>query len=134
MIKYKARYFGIKVIIQNGAYTSLSSFPDDEPFDGTVKNIEHGGLKPDDFGRIHRGLFRTNKGVYINDDIMSSFNQIRKYLIAIGKGIPNIDKINGVGDAMLHPICLEVKKLLSEGSRFLISRIDMNRFVNNVKN
>jgi hypothetical protein len=69
---------------------------------------------------------------------MSSFNQIRKYLIAIGrpigKGIPNIDKINGVGDAMLHPICLEVKKLLSEGSRFLISRIDMNRSVNNVKN
>ena len=140
MIKYKARYFGIKTIIQNGAYTSLSSFPDDEPFDWTVKNIEHGGLKPDDFGRIHRGLFRTNKGIYINDDIMSSFNQIRKYLIAIGKpivigkGIPNIDKINGVVGEMLHPVCLEVKKLLSEGSRFLISRIDMNRSVNNVKN
>jgi len=95
-------------------------------------------------------LFRTNKGIYINDDIMSSFNQIRKYLIAIGKGIPNIakqlsakeeqlklsadnmHKINGVVGGMLHPICLEVKKLLSEGSRFLISRIDMNRFVNNV--
>lgn len=132
MIKYKARLFGIKVIIQNGAYTSLSSFPDDEPFDWTVKNIEHGGLKPDDFGRIHRGLFRTNKGIYINDDIMSSFNQIRKYLITIGKGIPNIEKINGVVGGMLRPICLEVKKLLSEGSRFLISRIDMNRFVNNV--
>jgi len=158
MIKYKARLFGIKTIIQNGAYTSLSSFPDDEPFDWTVKNIEHDGLKPNDYGRIHRGLFRTNKGIYINDDIMSSFNQIRKYLIAIGKpivigkGIPNIakqlsakeeqlklsadnmHKINGVVGGMLHPICLEVKKLLSEGSRFLISRIDMNRFVNNVDN
>jgi hypothetical protein len=63
----------------------------------------------------------------------------------IGKGIPNIakqlsakadnmHKINGVVGRTLHPICLEVKKLLSEGSRFLISRIDMNRFVNNIKN
>jgi putative transposase len=140
MIKYKARLFGIKTIIQNGSYTSLSSFPDNEPFDETTKNIKDGGLKPDNFGRISRGLFITNKGLKINDDIMSSFNQIRKYLIAIGKpivigkGIPNIEKINGVVGGMLHPICLEVKKLLSEGSRFLISRIDMNRSVNNVKN
>jgi len=134
MIKYKSRLFGIKSVVQNGAYTSLSSFPDEEPFDWTVKNIEYGGLKPNDLGRVHRGLFITNGGLKINDDIMSSFNQIRKYRMAIGKGIPNIDKINGVVGGMLHPICLEIKRFLSEGSRFLISRIDMNRSVNNVKN
>ncbi len=134
MIKYKARLLGIKVIIQNGAYTSLSSFVDDEPFDWTVKNIKDGGLKPDEFGRISRGMFRTNKGIKINDDIMSSYNQIRKYLIAIGKGIPNIDKINGVVDGMLHPICLRIEKLLSEGSKSLISVIHTNRFVNGVNN
>ena len=83
-------------------------------------------------------MFRTNKGIQINDDIMSSYNQIRKYRIAIGKPIgkciPNIDKINGVADGMLHPICLRIEKLLSEGSKSLISVIHMNRFVNGVNN
>jgi len=123
MVKYKARFFGIKVIIQNGAYTSLSSFPDNEPFDWTIKNIKDGGLKPDKFGRIYRGLFRTNKGIEINDDVMSSFNQIRKYRIVIGKCMPDIEKINGVVDGMLHPVCLRIEKLLSEGSKSLISMI-----------
>ena len=135
MIKYKARLLGIKVIIQNGAYTSLSSFVDDEPFDWTAKNIKYGGLKNDQLGRIHRGMFRTNKGIQINDDIMSSYNQIRKYRIAIGKPIgkciPNIDKINGVVDGMLHPICLRIEKLLSEGSKSLISMIRMKKLLGN---
>ncbi len=122
------------MIIQNGAYTSLSSFIDDEPFDWPVKNINNGGLKSNDLGRIHRGVFKTNK---INDDVLSSFNQIRKYRIAIGKPIciPNIKKqlsaladwckINGVVVGMLHPICLRIEKLLSEGSKSLISMILM---------
>jgi len=134
MIKYKTRQFGIKVIVQNGAYTSLSSFPDNEPFDWTIKNIKDGGLKPNEFGRIYRGVFRTNKGIQINDDIMSSYNQIRKYRIAIGKGIPNIDKINDVVDGMLHPVCLRIEKLLSEGSKSLISMIHTKKLLgNNVK-
>jgi hypothetical protein len=83
--------------------------------------------------RIHRGMFRTNKGLEINDDVMSSYNQIRKYLIAIGKpiniltGNPNIDKINGLGDGMLCPICLRIEKLLSEDSKSLISMIHMKK-------
>lgn len=134
MIKYKARFYGIKVIIQNGAYTSLSSFPDNEPFDWTVKNIKDDGLKQNAIGRISRGMFITNKGLKINDDVMSSYNQIRKYRIAIGKGIPNIDKINGLGDVMLRPICLRIEKLLAEGSKSLISMIHTKKFsINNVR-
>lgn len=123
MMKYKARFYGIKVIIQNGAYTSVSSFPDNEPFDWIVKNIKNGGLKDNSLGRISRGMFVTNNGLKINDDIMSSYNQIRKYRITIGKGIPNIEKINGLADGMLRPICLRIEKLLSEGSKYLISMI-----------
>lgn len=144
MIKYKARRLGIKVVIQNGAYTSLSSFPDNEAFDWTVKNVKDGGLKPDEFGRIYRGLFRTNKNnkgddVWINDDVMSSYNQIRKYRIATSRPInmgpiidrieskPYIDKINGVVDGMLRPVGLRIDKLLSEGSKSLISMILMKK-------
>jgi hypothetical protein len=73
---------------------------------------------------------------------MSAYNQIRKYRIAIGKPINmnniickpdigkqvnsesgNMHKINGVVDAMLHPIGLRIEKLLSEGSKSLISMI-----------
>jgi putative transposase len=154
MIKYKARRLGIKVVIQNGAYTSLSSFPDNEPFDWSVKNVKDGGLKSDEFGRIFRGLFRTNDGVRINDDVMSSYNQIRKYRIAIGKpinmnsiieGKPDVGKqlstntddmhkINGVVDGMLRPIGLRIEKLLSEGSKSLISMIPMNNIANTINN
>jgi hypothetical protein len=106
-------------------------------------------LKSEEFGRIYRGFFRTNAGIEINDDVMSSYNQIRKYRIAIGKPIgkciPNIVKqlsakadnmheINGVVDGMLHPICLRIEKLLSEGSKSLISMIHTNRFVNCIDN
>ena len=54
MIRYKARLYGIKVVAPPGTYTSMSSFFDEEPFDWTVKNIKHGGLKKEGFGRIHR--------------------------------------------------------------------------------
>ncbi len=148
MIRYKARRLGIKVVIQNGAYTSLSSFPDYEPFDWTVKNIKDGGLKDDQFGRIFRGLFRTNKyckggSIWINDDIMSAFNQIRKYRIAIGRPInmnsiieskPDVDEINGVVDGMLRPVGMRIEKLLSEGSKSLISVISTKKIVKNVNN
>ena len=161
MIKYKARRLGIKVVIQNGAYTSLSSFPDDEPFDWTVKNVnatkynKGGGLKPDGFGRIFRGLFRTNKAsnakapLEINDDIMSAFNQIRKYRIAVGRPInmtpilkemseieskPDIDKINGVVGGMLCPVYLRIEKLFSEGSKSLISVMPTKKIVNTINN
>lgn len=92
------------------------------------KNIKHGGLKDNSLGRIRRGMFITNNGLEINDDVMSSYNQIRKYLIAIGKPIniltgPNIDEINGLGDGMLRPICLRIEKCLSEDSKSLISMI-----------
>ena len=89
-------------MVQNGAYTSLSSFPDDEPFDWTVKNVNAtkyntgGGLKHDGFGRIFRGLFKTSGGLKINDDVLSTFNQIRKYRIAIGRPI-NMTSISSKG-------------------------------------
>ena len=134
MIKYKARLFGIKVVQNNGAYTSLSSFPDDEEFNWKVKNIKDGGLKDDNFGRIFRGLFRTNSGLEINADILGAFNQIRKYRISIKKpidmseivkfenelGKPDLDKRNGVVDAMLHPVSMRIERVLSEKSIILV--------------
>ena len=91
---------------------------------------------------IFRGLFKTSGGLKINDDVLSTFNQIRKYRIAIGRPInmasisskPDDDKSNGVVAGMLRPIGLRIEKLLSEGSRSLISMIPMNKIVKNVSN
>jgi len=85
-IKYKAENKGIKVIETEESYTSCTSFLDGEEPCEENKNKKR---------RIHRGLFKSNKGVMINADLNGAYQIIKKVF-------PNAfaDGIEGVG---LHP-------------------------------
>ena len=70
-IQYKALLFNIKVRFQNEAYSSGCSALDLEPINKTFYNKNR---------RIYRGLFRSNKNIYINADVNGSLNILRLYL------------------------------------------------------
>ena len=87
MIEYKAKKIGITVIQTEESYTSGTSFLDNEPPTKEFYNKKR---------RIHRGLFKSNKGIIINADVNGAYQIMKKVF-------PNIimDGIEGVG---LHPI------------------------------
>ena len=69
-LKYKCELNGIKLIEINETYTSGTSFIDNE------KPIKDNYNKN---RRVKRGLFKTNKGRYINSDVNAAYQIIRKY-------------------------------------------------------
>lgn len=73
-IKYKADFYGIKIVMQNEAYTSGCSVLDNEV---VGKNTY------DKTRRKYRGLFVTKKGVSINADVNGSYNIMKKYFSGI---------------------------------------------------
>lgn len=86
-IVYKAQLQGIRVICTEESYTSGTSFLDGEL---PVKEFY------DKKRRIHRGLFRSNQGVFINADVNAGYQIMKKVF-------PNefSDRIEGV---VLHPV------------------------------
>ena len=86
-IVYKAQLQGIRVICTEESYTSGTSFLDDE---APVKEFY------DKKRRIHRGLFRSNQGMFINADVNAGYQIMKKVF-------PNVfaDGIEGV---VLHPV------------------------------
>jgi len=75
-IKYKAQLLGIEVIVVEESYTSKASFLDKDklPIYGeNDSNIKFSGT------RVKRGLYGSKKGVFINADVNSASNIIRKY-------------------------------------------------------
>ena len=93
MIEYKANLAGIVVIQANEAYTSQTSFLDNEiPINQNGdKARKRKGLSPTK-RRIKRGLFRSNKGFLINADVNGALQILRKV-------VPNAfaDGIDGIG-------------------------------------
>ena len=75
MLTYKAQLKGIKVVITEEAYTSISSAidGDDLPKYGEKKPVFQGH-------RIARGLYKTGKGRLLNADVNGSFNMMRKVI------------------------------------------------------
>ena len=71
MIKYKAQLNGINVIFVNEAYTSGTSF-----FDNEIPNKANYNKAR----RKYRGLFITNTGKYINADINAAYQILYKVL------------------------------------------------------
>ena len=86
-IVYKAQLQGIRVICTEESYTSGTSFLDDE---SPMKEFY------DKKRRIHRGLFRSNQGIFINADVNAGYQIMKKVF-------PNVfaDGIEGV---VLHPV------------------------------
>jgi putative transposase len=69
LLAYKAERVGIRVIVREEAYTSKCSFLDDEPIG---QHERYAGR------RVHRGLFRTASGQYLNADVNGSYNILVK--------------------------------------------------------
>lgn len=70
MLYYKAEEYGIKVVKVNEAYTSGTSFLDQE-----YPNKDHYDKKR----RVKRGLFKTNHGQFINSDVNAAYQIMQKY-------------------------------------------------------
>ena len=68
-IVYKAQLEGIHVIYTEESYTSGTSFLDGE---APVKEFY------DKKRRVHRGLFRSNQGVFINADVNAGYQIMKK--------------------------------------------------------
>lgn len=91
MIQYKAREYGIEVILTEESYTSGTSFLDNEM---PVKELYNKSR------RICRGLFISSTGIKINADVNGSYQIMKK---AFPKAFA--DGIEGVA---LHPVRVNV--------------------------
>ena len=90
-IQYKAQECGIQVILTEEAYTSGTSFLDNE------KSIKANYNKS---RRIHRGLFKSNNGTKINADVNAAYQIMKKVF-------PK-EKSNGIEGIVLYPIKVDV--------------------------
>ena len=81
-LAYRCQNNNIKLILQEESYTSKASFIDND-YIPIYKRI---CLKKDAYKfsgqRIKRGLYKAKNGIYINADINSSLNIMKKYLIS----------------------------------------------------
>ena len=93
-LQYKAQLAGIQVIITEESYTSKCSFLDNEPI---CKHESYLGK------RIHRGLFRSAQGIFINADINGSANIVRKVF-------PNVHS-DGIQGIVVYPVRIAPYKL-----------------------
>ena len=69
MIQYKAKEYGIEVILTEESYTSGTSFIDDE--EPIKKNYNKDR-------RVYRGLFVSNDGIQINADLNGAYQIMKK--------------------------------------------------------
>ena len=90
-ICYKAQMCGIHVIITEESYTSGTSFLDGEL---PTKDVY------DKTRRIHRGLFRSGKGVLINADVNAGYQIMKKVF-------PN-EFSDGIEGAVFHPVRVNI--------------------------
>ena len=89
LIKYKAEYFGIKVIEQEESYTSKASFIDNDII--PVFDENDTGHHKFSGKRIKRGLYKTANGTLINADVNGSLNIMKKFNNDLIKDIKIID-------------------------------------------
>lgn len=73
MLQYKCQLRGINVIIREESYTSKSSFLDRD----LIPNLKDVNIPNFSGTRIHRGLYRSKKGI-LNADVNGSLNILRK--------------------------------------------------------
>ncbi|MFM6759648.1 MAG: RNA-guided endonuclease InsQ/TnpB family protein, partial [Microcystis panniformis] len=100
MISYKCQLEGISVIIQEESYTSASNFLNDDPLPVYGQTTE----KPVFSGkRISRGLYRTDKGILVQSDVMGSYNILRK-------AFPNAFNRYGIERCVVHPRRINLSK------------------------
>ena len=77
-LQTKCKIHDIKLIIQEESYTSKSSFLDDDILPIYQHNQDEKTKYTFKGKRIHRGLYKTQKGKLINADVNAACNIIRK--------------------------------------------------------
>ena len=91
MLEYKCKLDGINFVTTEESYTSGTSLLDDEPPIKTNYNKSR---------RVKRGLFRSNEGKFINADLNSACQIIKKvFPKAFADGIEGV---------VLHPVRLNL--------------------------
>ena len=94
-MKYKCLLNNIGCIITEESYTSKCSFLDNEPLQYSDSYLGK---------RVHRGLFKSNKGKLINADVNGAFNIIRKVIPTF-----NVNSLNyGIQDIAVYPTLIKV--------------------------
>ena len=94
-LKYKCLLNNIECIITEESYTSKCSFIDNEPLQYSDNYLGK---------RVHRGLFKSNKGKLLNSDINGAFNIIRKVIPTF-----NVNSLNyGIQDIAVYPTLIKV--------------------------
>ena len=91
MLQYKCENNGIRFILVDESYTSGTSFLDEE--DPVKENYNKKR-------RVHRGLFRSNNGEYINADVNGAYQILKKV-------VPNAFA-NGIEGAGSHPTTIKI--------------------------
>lgn len=94
ILTYKLESVGIKVVLQEEAYTSKCSFFDNE----TIKF--HKNFVGD---RFKRGLFKTKKGLIINADVNAAYNIMKN-------AIPTAFKSGGIKGLAVNPVKIRFAK------------------------
>ena len=91
MLQYKCENNGIRFIMVDESYTSGTSFLDEE--DPIKENYNK-------HRRVRRGLFRSNKGEYINADVNGAYQILKKV-------VPDAFA-NGIEGAGSHPMTIKI--------------------------
>ena len=91
MLQYKCENNGIRFILVDESYTSGTSFLDEE--EPTKENYNKKR-------RVHRGLFRSNNGEYINADVNGAYQILKK-------AVPDAFA-NGIEGAGSHPTTIKI--------------------------
>jgi putative transposase len=96
-IQYKAAMVGIEVVLTEEAYTSQSSFLDNDPLPMYERGVKH------EFSgkRIHRGLYRSRDGFVLNADVNGSLNIGRK---VIGESFGIADRSIAAMPVVINPL------------------------------
>jgi len=91
MLDYKSIDSGKKFILNEEGYTSGTSFLDnEEPIKSNYNKSR----------RVHRGLFKSNNGTFINADVNGSYQIMKKVF-------PNVFD-NGIEGVGLHPMVFKI--------------------------
>ena len=106
-LAYKLREKGIRVQVVEESYTSQASFLDGDhiPTYGT-KDVE--GWKPSG-RRIHRGLYKSSKGIKIHADVNAAYNILAKHVVRIDTSLVVSDTGSVVRPVWLKMPTLEPK-------------------------
>ena len=113
---YKCEEIGIKVVLTEEAYTSkIDHFVEEE-----MKHHDKYAGK-----RIHRGLFRSSTGIYINADLNGALGIMRKVFPEKALAIAEFIRNSGVAftPIIIHPINCHKVNTMALGNRIRMSTI-----------